>query len=336
MFSIAPLRPPTSTTHARVLGVGGYRPSRVVHNDEIASRIDSSDKWIRDRSGITQRRWADSQETVAHMGAVAAGKALAQSGVAARQIGCVLVATSTHFHQLPAIATDIAHRVGAVNAAAFDLTAACAGFTHGLAIANDMVRGGSAGHVLVIGSERMTDLIDHDDRGSAFLFGDGAGAVVIGPSASPGFGPVAWGADGSQYDVIDQTSSWQELRTDPARPFPSLAMQGQRVFRWAAFEMAKAARRAMEAAGVTVDDLAAFIPHQANLRIIESLATVLELPASVAVARDVTDSGNTSAASIPLAMERLLASGTVPSGSLALTLGFGAGLSYAGQVMILP
>ena len=330
------LRSPTATAHARILGVGGYLPARVVPNDEIAPRIQSSDTWIRERSGIAERRWAGPEETVARMGTAAAGKALAQSGIAAGQIGCVLVATSTHFHQLPAVATEIAHHVGADAASAFDVSAACAGFTHALAIAGDMVRGGSAGHVLVVGTERMSDLIDHDDRGSAFLFGDGAGAVVVGPSATPGLGPVAWGADGSQRDVIDQTASWQELRTDPTRPFPALAMQGQRVFRWAAFEIAKAAQQALDAAGVTVADLAAFLPHQANLRIIDSLVKALGMPPTVAVARDVVDCGNTSAASIPLAMERMLASGEAPSGGLALTLGFGSGLSYAGQVVVLP
>ncbi|GAA3888021.1 beta-ketoacyl-ACP synthase III [Streptomyces sedi] len=329
-------RAPLGAPHARVLGVGGYRPTRVVPNDEIVHRIDSSDQWIRERSGIAERRWAGPEETVAAMGAIAGAKALAQSGVTAERVGAVVVATSTHFAQLPAVATDIAERVGARGAAAFDLSAACAGFTHGLALASDMVRGGSAEHVLLVGSERMSDLIDHDDRATAFLFGDGAGAVVVGPSPTPGIGPVVWGADGSQRSAIEQTASWLELREDPGRSFPALTMRGQQVFRWAVYEMAKAARDALDVAGVTADQLDAFVPHQANLRIVEALAKAIGLPENVPIARDVVDSGNTSAASVPLAIERLLSGGEAPSGGLALTIGFGAGLSHAAQVLTLP
>nr|WP_245694976.1 beta-ketoacyl-ACP synthase III [Streptomyces antibioticus] len=330
------LRQPVAPAHARILGVGGYLPSRVVTNDEIAPRIDSSDQWIRDRSGIAERRWAGPQETIASMGVAAAGKALAMAGVTPDRIGCVIVATSTHFRQLPAAATEIAHLVGAERAAAFDLSAACAGFTHGLALAGDLVRGGSAEHVLLVGTERMSDLIDLDDRATAFLFGDGAGAAVVGPSTVPGVGPVVWGADGSQRTAIDQTSSWLDLRTGRPERFPALSMQGQTVFRWAVYQMAQAARQALEAAGVTAGQLAAFIPHQANLRIVDALARTLELPPHVAVAHSVVRQGNTSAASIPLAIEEVLAAGEASSGGLALTIGFGAGLSYAGQVVTLP
>lgn len=330
------LRPAMGPAYARITGVGGYRPSRVVSNQEIAPRIDSSDEWIRERSGITERRWAAEQESVALMGAAAAEKALAHAGVTADQVGCVLVATSTHFRQLPALAADIAHRIGTAQAAAFDLSAACAGFTHALAVAHDLVRGGSAGHVLVVATERMSDLIDHDDRATAFLFGDGAGAVVVGPSDTPAMGPVVWGSDGAQGGAIDQSASWLELRHGRPPRFPALTMQGQTVFRWAVYEMARAARRALDEAGMDAADLEAFIPHQANLRIVEALATTLRLPAHVAVARDIVHTGNTSAASVPLAIEHMLATGAARSGALALTIGFGAGLSYAAQVITLP
>lgn len=330
------LRPAMGPAYARITGVGGYRPSRVVSNQEIAPRIDSSDEWIRERSGITERRWAAEQESVALMGAAAAEKALAHAGVTADQVGCVLVATSTHFRQLPALAADIAHRIGTAQAAAFDLSAACAGFTHALAVAHDLVRGGSAGHVLVVATERMSDLIDHDDRATAFLFGDGAGAVVVGPSDTPAMGPVVWGSDGAQGGAIDQSTSWLELRHGRPPRFPALTMQGQTVFRWAVYEMARAARRALDEAGMDAADLEAFIPHQANLRIVEALATTLRLPAHVAVARDIVHTGNTSAASVPLAIEHMLATGAARSGALALTIGFGAGLSYAAQVITLP
>ncbi|MFJ3213188.1 beta-ketoacyl-ACP synthase III [Streptomyces flaveolus] len=329
-------RPSTGPAHARIIGVGGYRPSRVVTNQEIAPRIDSDDAWIRERSGITERRWATEQETVALMGAAAAEKALAHAGVTADRIGCVLVATSTHFRQLPALAADIAHRIGTEQAAAFDLSAACAGFTHALAVAHDLVRGGSAGHVLVVATERMSDLIDHDDRATAFLFGDGAGAVVVGPSDTPASGPVVWGSDGARSAAIDQSASWLELRHATPSRFPALTMQGQTVFRWAVHEMAHVARQALDEADLDAAELDAFIPHQANLRIVDALATALRLPAHVAVARDIVHTGNTSAASIPLAIEHLLTRGDVRSGGLALTIGFGAGLSYAAQVITLP
>ncbi|MBM9507146.1 beta-ketoacyl-ACP synthase III [Actinacidiphila acididurans] len=330
------LRSSSGPAHARILAVGGYRPSRVVSNDEVAEPINSSDKWIRERSGIAERRWADPHETITAMGVAAAGKALAGAGIAADRIGCVIVATSTHFRQLPAAAAEIAHKVGAHKASAFDISAACAGFTHGLALAGDMVRSGSAEYVLLVGTERMSDLIDREDRGTAFLFGDGAGAVVVGPSATAGIGPVVWGADGSQTAAIDQSASWLDLRDNPPERFPALTMQGQTVFRWAVYQMAEAAGQALDASGLTADQLTAFIPHQANLRIVDALTKALKLPAHVAVAQDVVHSGNTSAASIPLAMEKVLELGQARSGGFALTLGFGAGLSYAGQVVALP
>lgn len=322
--------------HTRILGVGAYRPVRVITNDEIAARIGSSDEWITSRSGIRTRHWAGPDETLADMSAVAGGKALAEAGVAPDQIGCVLLATSTHFRQLPAGATEIADRLGIRGAAALDVSAACAGFTHALALASDMVRAGTADHVLVIGAERMSDLLDHDDRGTAFLFGDGAGAVVVGPSDTAGIGPVVWGADGSKADVITQTVDWRRLRDDPGHRFPALTMQGPAVFRWASYTMAEVAAEVLERSGVTAGDLAALIPHQANLRITDAMVRALKLPDTVAVARDVVDTGNTSAASIPLAMERLIGDGRVTTGGLALLIGFGAGLSYAAQVVTLP
>ena len=332
----AQIRPGAGAQHSRIAGVGGYRPKRVVTNAEICEYIDSSDEWIRSRSGIQTRRWAGPDETVAEMSVAAAGKALAQAGVAPDQVGCVLVATVSHLLQTPSVAADIAHRLGATRAAALDISAACAGFCYGVAMASDMVRGGSAEYVVVIGVERLSDITDPHDRSTAFLFGDGAGAVVIGPSDTPGIGPVAWGADGSQLDVIEQTNSWLELRDNPDLSWPVLRMAGQTVFRWASYQMVPVARQAMELAGVTAQDLDAFIPHQANMRITDAMIRALKLPAHVPVARDIAETGNTSAASIPLAMERMLGSGEVASGGIALLIGFGAGLVYAAQVVTLP
>jgi len=324
------------TTHARILGVGGYRPARVVTNEDVVANIDSSDEWIRERSGIVTRHAAAHDETVVDMSTTAAEKALAMAGVTADQLGCVIVATVTHLWQTPSAAAILAHRLGATRAAAFDISAACAGFCHALALADDMVRAGTTEHVLIVGVEKLTDMVDPYDRGTAFLFGDGAGAAVVGRSSAPGIGPVVWGADGSQSTAITQTESWQVLKDDPGHKFPTLSMNGQQVFRWAVFQMAPVCEQALEAAGVTAADLDAFIPHQANLRIIDAMVKKLELPEEVAVARDIVDTGNTSAASIPLAMERMLDTGAAPHGGLALLIGFGAGLAFAAQVVVLP
>ena len=247
------IRPAEGHGHASILGVGGYRPARVVTNAEICEQIDSTDEWIRERSGIAERRHAAPGETVVDMAVAAAEKALAASGITADRLDAVVVGTVTHLYQTPAAATLIAHRLGADSAAAFDISAACAGFCHGLAVANDLVRGGSARHVLVIGVERLTDMIDPTDRGTAFIFGDGAGAAVVGPSAEPGIGPVVWGADGGQAEAITQNVSWDALREDPGHAFPTLSMNGQQVFRWAVFAMAPVAQEALDRAGVAAE-----------------------------------------------------------------------------------
>ena len=332
---MSPLTTTKGPEHARILSVGAYRPARVVTNDEICERIDSTDEWIRERTGIISRRFAAPDESVVDMAVVAAGKAIAQAGITADQVGAVLLATVTHPLQTPSAAVDVAYRLGATNAGAFDISAACAGFCYGVATANDMVRGGSAEYVVVIGVEKLSDFTDSYDRSIAFIFGDGAGAVVIGPSDEPAIATTVWGSDGSQYDAITQRASWIDVR-DHNIDFPHLTMQGQKVFRWAVWQMAPVAAKALAAAGVAPEDLGAFIPHQANMRIIDAMIKKLQLPAHVPVARDIAETGNTSAASIPLAMDRMLESGQAKSGDTALLIGFGAGLAYAAQVVILP
>lgn len=342
----AKIRPAKGAPYARILGVGGYRPARVVPNEEILKHIDSSDEWIRTRSGITTRHWAGPEETVAEMSLAAAGKAVAAAGITPDRIGAVVISTVSHFKQTPSIATEVAHRLGTGKAAAFDISAACAGFGYGLTIAKGLIVEGSAEYVLVIGVERLSDLTDLQDRSTAFLFGDGAGAVIVGPAEEPGIGPTVWGSEGDKADVISQTVPWDEFRGDDVSKlpvdengepkFPAIRQEGQTVFRWAVFEMAKVAQQALDAAGVSADDLDVFIPHQANMRIIDSMVKTLKLPEHVTVARDVETTGNTSAASIPLAMERLLATGQAKSGDTALVIGFGAGLVYAATVVTLP
>lgn len=328
--------------HARIWGVGGYRPERVVPNSEIVGRIDSSDEWIRERSGIVERRYAAPDESVVDMSERAARDALRAAGIDPSQLGAVIVSTVTHPYQTPAAAPILANRLGST-CAAFDVGAACAGYCYGISLANDMVRGGSAEYVLVVGVEKLSDFTDFSDRGTAFIFGDGAGAAVVGPSDTAGIGPTIWGSDGSQWKTISQVEPWTDFnRRDPddrtvvSRDWPAIGMAGQSVFRWAVWGMAPVAQQAIDKAGITIDDLDAFIPHQANMRIIDAMIKQLKLPPDIPVARDIAQTANTSAASIPLATERMLREGEIPSGGLALQIGFGAGLVYAAQVVVIP
>jgi 3-oxoacyl-[acyl-carrier-protein] synthase-3 len=332
----ATLKPSPGAREAKLLGIGTYRPSRVVPNSEIVEAIDSSDEWIQQRSGIKERRFAGPDESIQMMSVAASRQAMERAGIEAAQVDCVIVATVSHMLQTPAIATAIAHELGTDKAPAFDISAACAGFCHGLALGSDMVRGGSAKHVLVIGVERLTDITSLNDRGTAFIFADGAGAAVIGPSDEVGIGPVVWGSDGEQFDLIRQTEDWRDVMTQDKPAMPHLVMQGSAVFRWASYEMAKVAAQALDRAGITVDDLDVFVPHQANMRIIDAMARSMKLPSTVKIARDIADQGNTSAASIPLALGRMIEEGEAKSGDIALLIAFGAGLAYAAQVVTVP
>jgi len=326
----------TSGSPSRILGVGSYRPRRVVPNSEIVDAIDSSDEWIQQRSGIKTRRFAEPDETVQMMSVSASRQALERAGIAPEQIDVVIVATVSHLLQTPAVATAIAYELGMNRPAAFDISAACAGFCHGIALANDLIRAGTAKHALVIGVERLSDITDPTDRGTAFIFADGAGAAVVGPSEEPGIGPVVWGSDGEQFDLIRQRDDWRDVLHDRDAAIPALTMQGNPVFRWASYEMAKTAQAALDAAGVSVDDLDVFCPHQANNRITDAMARAMKLPEHVRIARDIVDQGNTSAASVPLALDRMIAEGEARSGDIALIIAFGAGLAYAAQVVRIP
>ncbi|MFE3796012.1 beta-ketoacyl-ACP synthase III [Nocardia tengchongensis] len=330
--------------HAALLGLGVYRPRRVVPNAEIVDRINSSDEWIRTRSGIEARHWADDDETIVGMSAAAARDALAAAGITADQIDAVILATSSQMVLGPSAGAVVATELGMHDTAAFDVSAGCAGFCYALANGANLVRAGQARHVLVIGVERLSDLLDQDDRTCAFIFADGAGAVVVGASDVEGIGPVAWGSDGSQTAAIKQDKDFKTYFAEVAaaeatggtteRPY--IRMNGAAVFRWAVTFLEKACREALDQAGVGVEDLDAFVPHQANGRITDALVRTLHMPENIAVARDIAEAGNTSAASIPMAMEQLLRSGASKPGDTALLLGFGAGLAYAGQVVTLP
>lgn len=309
---------------ARVLAFGGYQPAEIVTNDALSERIDTSDEWIRTRVGIKERRIAGPGESEIDLAVQAGGKALAASGLSSADIDLVIVATCTLETQIPNAAGRVAHRLGIQAPGAFDVNAACAGFCYALSAASDAIRAGSATHVLVVGSEKLSQWVDWDDRATAVIFADGAGAAVVGPSDTPGIGPVAWGSAGDKADVV-------AIRN--RRSF--LYQEGQSVFRWATTSLHPVAALACERAGVDPAELAAFVPHQANLRIVESIARKLGADNAV-VARDIVLSGNTSAASIPLALSRMIERGEVPSGGLALLLGFGAGLTYASQVIEIP
>ncbi len=327
------LKQASGPAFSRILGIGGARGDLVVPNDDIVGPIDSSDEWIRQRTGIITRRRAGADVDVIDLSVEAAEKAIVAAGIDRSEIDAVLLSTVTYFHQTPAAAAVVADRLGITPAAAYDISAACAGYCYGIAQADALVRAGSARHVLVIGAEKMSDFIDPTDRSISFLLGDGAGAAVVGPSDTPGIGPTVWGSDGSKAELIGQTHSWRE---SAELGWPTLRQEGASVFKWAVWQMIPVAKQAMEAAGVTPDQLDVFVPHQANMRIIDQMAKLLHLPDSVVIGRDVADTGNTSAASIPLATDRLLAEGQAKSGDLSLQIGFGAGLVYAAQVVVLP
>jgi 3-oxoacyl-[acyl-carrier-protein] synthase-3 len=327
---------PAQLRHSRISGLGAYRPRTRVPNSELVERIDSSDEWIRTRSGIVERRWAQKDETLVMMSVEASRGALDEAGLRPADIDLVVVATFTHLMQTPSAATLVADALDSTPAGAFDVSAACAGFCYAMGIASDLVRGGTADNVLVIGAEKMTSLLDLDDRGTAFIFGDGAGAVVVSPSETPRIGPTVWGSDGSQASLITSRQAWDEAFTADKPVWPALSMEGNPVYRWASYEMSAFAEQTLKQSGVTVDDLDAFVPHQANMRITDLMARRLGLPDRVSIGRDIETQGNTSAASIPLALDRLRRDGQTRRDDLALLVGFGAGLAYAAQVVVLP
>ncbi len=311
----------------KILGIGGYQPDKVVTNDDLAKVVDTNDEWIRSRVGIESRRFAREDETVADMAEAAGAKALAASGLEPSEIDLVIVATCSTESPMPNAAATVAHRLGIPAPGAYDLNAACAGFCYGIGAASDSVKAGSARNVLVIGAEKMTSWVDPTDRSTCIIFADGAGAAVVGRSDAgerPGIGPVVWGSAGDQAQKITIEGRNGTLRQD-----------GQAVFRWATTAIAPVALEACRRAGVTPAEISAFVPHQANLRIIEAIARRLGIPRD-RVADDIIHAGNTSSASIPLALSRMAEQGRLQPGTPALLVAFGAGLSYASQVITVP
>jgi 3-oxoacyl-(acyl-carrier-protein) synthase III len=316
---------PTGAPGARILGLGEYRPRRRVTNDDLAQMMETNDEWIQSRVGIAERRWASEDETLVEMAVAAGGKAIAASGLAPDEIDLVIVASASLRAPIPGIGPQVAHRLGVPRPGSFDLNAGCAGFCYALGVANDSIRAGSSRNALVVGVERLTDVTNLEDRTTAVIFADGAGAAVVGASDEPGIGPVVWGSDGDQFNAIEIAAGSS-----------TMTMAGQAVYRWATTKLTETLEEAMEQAGVGPNDIDVFAPHQANLRIVESMTKRLGFPENTVIARDIVQSGNTSAASIPLALTALMESGEAKSGDLALVLGYGAGLTFAGQVLVLP
>ena len=329
------IRQTEGPAYTRIYSYGAARGEVAVTNDDIVGPINSSDEWIRQRTGIITRTRAVAETSATDLATIAATEAVQRSGISPEQIDLVIIATISNSRQTPSMSAVVADRIGANPAAAYDTNAACAGFTYAVAQADALIRAGAAHYAVVVGAEKLSDVIDPTDRSISFLLGDGAGAVVVGPSDSPAIGPTVWGSDGSKADAVGMDANLTEFR-DGTAPWPTLRQDGPIVFRWAVWEMVKVARRAIEAAGIDASDLAAFVPHQANMRIIDEFAKQLGLPESVVIGRDIETTGNTSAASIPLATHRLLEEHPELSGGLALQIGFGAGLVFGAQVVVLP
>lgn len=330
----------TTTTNSRIISVGGVRGERIVPNEELVGPIDSSDEWIRRRTGIVTRRIASRENLIEHMAEAAGRSAIEAAGVDPTEIDLVICASISWMRTTPAMAPLVAHRLGTgKGTAAFDSNAACAGYCYGIGQADSMIRAGLAKHVLVIGAEKISDFSEPTDRTMSFIMGDGAGAAVVGPSDEPGIGPTVWGSDGSMHDAIGLTHTWLDFKfaaDDEHVPWPTARQDGPSVYRWTQTALPKLALEAIERAGLTPADIEVFIPHQANLRIVEGLQERLGFRDDVVVARDIVDTGNTSSASVPLATERLLREGQAEPGQIALQFGFGAGLAYAAQVVRLP
>ena len=332
---MAKLKQAETIAFSKIYSLGASRGDLTVTNDDVAGPINSSDEWIRQRTGIVTRMRASKDRSLMDMAVEASNEAIQKAGIKPSEIEAVIFSTITHPYQTPSAASLLAELVGANPAPAFDISAACAGYCYGIAQADSLVRSGTAKYVLVVGGEKLSDYIDPTDRSISFLLGDGAGAAIVGPSDSPGISKSVWGSDGSKWEAVGMTGSLLDFR-DGTGSWPTLVQEGQSVFRWAVWEMVKVAKEALEVAGVKPEELAALVTHQANERIIDEMAKQLALPESVVVAKDIITTGNTSAASIPLAMHALLAEGRIKSGDLALQIGFGAGLAYGAQVVVVP
>ncbi|MGP5362190.1 beta-ketoacyl-ACP synthase III [Brachybacterium tyrofermentans] len=317
--------PATPAPGSAIIGTGHYRPERILTNVDLESIVETSDDWIRRRTGIEERHIAAESETVAQMATHAARAALEDAGIEPSEVTQVIVATCSDEERSPSAAGRVAQALGLSAPAAFDIGAACSGFSHALAVADQGIRAGASRTTLVIGAEKLSAKTDYTDRTTCILTADGAGAAVVQAAAEPGIFPVVWG---TVPDLVDAVTI--------SPPSGCFSQNGRQVLGWALREAPGIAERVVAAAGLQMSDIDVFVPHQANLRMIEPLAASLDLREDAIVADDVTTSGNTSAATIPLAISRMREAGRLPAGATALLLGFGGGFSYAGQVVRLP
>ncbi len=322
---------------ARVSGLGVYVPTRVVTNQDFAERLETSDQWIVERTGIRERRIAAADETVATMARDAAGLALAQAGLAPMDLGAIIVATATPDRTLPSTACYLQAMIGAEKAAAFDIAAACSGFIYALTIAEGLIAGGQAEHVLVVGGEKLSCITDNQDRSTAILFGDGVGAVVLSRTTGGDRGilssfiksdgrlaPLLYIPSGGTLDPISEKVVRERTHY--------MKMAGREVFKHAVLTMAEACDEAVRRAGVRMEEIDLLVPHQANIRIIDALARHASIPMGKVVIT-VDRYGNTSAASVPMALGHAVASGQLTPGKLVLLVAFGAGFTW-GSVVI--
>ncbi|MET9448439.1 beta-ketoacyl-ACP synthase III [Streptomyces cinerochromogenes] len=312
-------------TASRITSTAYYQPAKVLTNGDLKAIVDTSDEWIRSRVGIQTRHVIDT-ETVADLAVAAGGKALASAGLDPGSVDLVVAATSTVEDRSPNLANRVAAELGLAGPAAMEVSTACSGFNHALAVADQAIRAGRARRALVVAADAMSRIADWTDRTTCVLVGDGAGAVTLEacPEADWGVGPVHWGS-------VPEKSRAVLIEGAPLR----FSQEGQTVYRWATTRLAALARETCAAAGVELDRITAFVPHQANLRIVEPLARQLGFTGKV-VSRDVVESGNTGAASVALGFAKLIDQGELHSGDFALLFGFGGGLAYAGQVVRCP
>ena len=320
-----PFALPAPVAGSRIVGTGHYRPERVMTNKDLEQLVETSDEWIRQRTGIEERHIAADDQDVADLAAVAGRAAIADAGLDPSEITQVIVATCSNYERSPSAAGRVAQLLGLSAPAAFDVGAACSGFEHALAVADMSLRAGASTATLVIGAEKLSAVTDYSDRTTCILTADGAGAMVLVPSEEATISPVVWGTVPELADAVTIGGEG-----------PAFSQQGRQVLGWALREAPKLSRQIVESAGLTMEDIDVFVPHQANLRMIEPLAASLGLREDAIVADDIITSGNTSAATIPLAISRMREAGRIPSGATALLVGFGGGFSWAGQVVRLP
>ena len=314
---------------ARVIGTGSYLPEKVVTNDDLARTVDTSDEWIRTRTGIRSRHVAAEGELASDLALPAAQRALDAAGVNPADIDLIIVATTTPDIIFPSTACILQSKLGIAGCPAFDVQAVCSGFVYALTIADLFIRSGQARHVLVVGAEVYSRILDWNDRGTCVLFGDGAGAVVVAASDKPGILATKLHADGSHKDMLCVPGS---VNGGKVTGSPFVRMDGGSVFKFAVRVLEEGANEVLEAAGLKVSDLDWFIPHQANIRIMEATVRKLGLPKEKLIAT-VHHHGNTSAASIPLALDEAVKDGRVLPGQTLLLQGVGGGFTW-GAVLL--